>query len=107
MESKWRPQARRTSSSMARAARETARITAGILQIGQTVFGGQITVSAPINVANNTTPIPTLHLLSRGAVVDANASGTDLTAANLVLEGFSGGSTTTTLTTNANNLAVS
>jgi autotransporter-associated beta strand protein len=66
---------------------ELDRFAAGTLTIGNTI-GGQITISAPINVANNTTPIPVLHLLSHGGVIDGNATGTDVTVASLAIEGF-------------------
>jgi dockerin type I repeat protein len=82
-------------------------ISAGTLKIGDSVFGGPITISAPINVANNTTPIPTLHLLSHGAIVNNSATAPAVTATNLAIESQGGSGTTTTLTTQASNLAAS
>ena len=84
---------------------ELDRITAGTLKIGDATFGGAITISAAINVANNATPIPTLHLLSHGAVINSSATAPAVTATNLSVDGFSGTGNATTLTTQASNLA--
>ena len=86
---------------------ELDRIVAGTLRIGDIPFGGPITIAAPINLANNVTPIPTLHLYSVGGLIDANAAGTDFTVANLAIEAFSGNPANVQLTTQVNNLAVS
>jgi VCBS repeat-containing protein len=86
---------------------ELATVTAGTLKLGNEAFGGPITISAPINVSDNPNPIPTLHLMSGGAIVDANSTGADVTATNLALDGFAGPSSATTLTVQATNLAAS
>jgi autotransporter-associated beta strand protein len=83
------------------------RIVAGTLRIGDNPFGGPITVSSAINVANNPAPIGALHLYSGGGVANALASGTAITATSLAISGFSGSGSATTLTTQVSNLAAS
>src|SRR3954469_463227 len=85
---------------------ELDRIVAGTLRLGDSTFGGSIAINAPINVANNPTPIPTLHLLSGGAVVN-NSPAPDLTVANLAIETLGGSGSNLTLTTKVGNLAAS
>jgi hypothetical protein len=86
---------------------ELDQIVAGTLRLGDSVFGGAITIAAPINVANNTTPIPTLHLVSHGAVINNSSTSPAVTATNLAVEGFGGSGSATTLTTQSSNLAAS
>jgi len=96
-----------TLSSLSLTDAELDRIVAGTLRIGDIPFGGPVTIAAPINLANNTVPIPTLHLFSVGGLIDANAAGTDFTVANLAIKAFSGDPANIQLTTQVNNLAVS
>jgi murein DD-endopeptidase MepM/ murein hydrolase activator NlpD len=93
-----------TAGTLSLTEAELDRIIAGTLRLGDKVFGGPITIAAPINVANNTTPIPTLHLLSSGAVVNNSVTSPAVTATNLAVEGFAGNGSLTTLTTQTTNL---
>lgn len=93
-------------SSLSLTDAELDRIVAGTLRIGNIPFGGPIAVNAPINLANNATPIPTLHLSSVGGLIDSNTAGTDFTVANLAIEAFSGSPSNIQLTTQVSSLAV-
>lgn len=66
-------------------AAEFDRITAGMIQIGD-VNSGTITVSAPLSPANSST----LRLTTGGSILDDNASGTDISVANLALTAAAG-----------------
>jgi hypothetical protein len=96
-----------TAGALSLSDRELDRIVAGTLRIGDKSRGA-ITISGPINVANNQSPIPTLHLYSRGAVVD-NVVGVPaipaIQVANLAIEGAGGAGPTTRLLMQVNSFA--
>ncbi len=78
---------------------ELDRIAASVLRFGS-LAGSIITISAPISPAQ----VTTLSLITGLNIVDANASGTDITVNGLALQTGTG---TFGLTTNVSNLAFS
>ncbi|OWK35557.1 putative internalin [Fimbriiglobus ruber] len=81
-------------------AADLAQITAGTLVVGN-ASSGTITVSAAINLTTNPSPIPTLELVTGGAIVNGVASGVALTVGSLSLSAVTGIGTPATLLTTA------
>lgn len=71
-----------TTNALSLSVEELQLLSAEVLQIGSAT-SGDVTVSAAIDLTANDTPIPTLQILTGGAIVDDHSAGATFRVANL------------------------